>query len=260
MLSHVEMAPAAGGFKLFGKVITQCAETSPPVPSVQPQEPPASRAAFAPRDRDDPDERDQPVVKREAAAAAADHHHDFAVDKQPQHSGGDSGESKGHHHQHPRPRQHQQQQQSSQDTAEARAAAAASSAPPLPCPRCRSRNTKFCYFNNYNVNQPRHFCKDCHRYWTAGGALRNVPVGAGRRKNRPLGPVVVSGAGAVVQAHHLQQHHQHRAAVAAAAAAAAAGAAGFVLGFPGHGQHPSSPTSPSPVYADRWTVCPDRRF
>ncbi|OAY63078.1 Cyclic dof factor 4, partial [Ananas comosus] len=53
-------------------------------------------------------------------------------------------------------------------------------------PRCRSRETKFCYFNNYNVNQPRHFCKSCRRYWTAGGALRNVPVGAGRRKARPL--------------------------------------------------------------------------
>ncbi|KAK6124196.1 hypothetical protein DH2020_042032 [Rehmannia glutinosa] len=55
----------------------------------------------------------------------------------------------------------------------------------IPCPRCKSMETKFCYFNNYNVNQPRHFCKGCHRYWTAGGALRNVPVGAGRRKMKP---------------------------------------------------------------------------
>nr|XP_009383149.2 PREDICTED: cyclic dof factor 1-like [Musa acuminata subsp. malaccensis] len=54
----------------------------------------------------------------------------------------------------------------------------------LPCPRCRSSDTKFCYYNNYNVNQPRHFCRNCQRYWTAGGAMRNVPVGAGRRKNR----------------------------------------------------------------------------
>ncbi|KAK9283597.1 hypothetical protein L1049_011846 [Liquidambar formosana] len=54
----------------------------------------------------------------------------------------------------------------------------------LPCPRCNSLNTKFCYFNNYNVNQPRHFCQNCHRYWTAGGTMRNVPVGAGRRKNK----------------------------------------------------------------------------
>ncbi|TYI27302.1 hypothetical protein ES332_A05G168300v1 [Gossypium tomentosum] len=56
----------------------------------------------------------------------------------------------------------------------------------IPCPRCKSMETKFCYFNNYNVNQPRHFCKGCLRYWTAGGALRNVPVGAGRRKAKPV--------------------------------------------------------------------------
>ncbi|KAJ8544935.1 hypothetical protein K7X08_017518 [Anisodus acutangulus] len=54
----------------------------------------------------------------------------------------------------------------------------------LPCPRCNSMETKFCYFNNYNVNQPRHFCKNCQRYWTAGGTMRSVPVGAGRRKNK----------------------------------------------------------------------------
>ncbi|KAI3799140.1 hypothetical protein L1987_34430 [Smallanthus sonchifolius] len=56
----------------------------------------------------------------------------------------------------------------------------------LPCPRCKSMDTKFCYYNNYNVNQPRHFCKNCQRYWTAGGTMRNVPVGAGRRKNKSL--------------------------------------------------------------------------
>ncbi|GMH07856.1 hypothetical protein Nepgr_009696 [Nepenthes gracilis] len=54
----------------------------------------------------------------------------------------------------------------------------------LPCPRCFSMETKFCYFNNYNVNQPRHYCKSCQRYWTAGGTIRNIPVGAGRRKNK----------------------------------------------------------------------------
>ncbi|KAL9249145.1 Cyclic dof factor 3-like protein [Drosera capensis] len=54
----------------------------------------------------------------------------------------------------------------------------------LPCPRCNSMDTKFCYYNNYNVNQPRHFCKSCQRYWTAGGVMRNVPVGSGRRKNK----------------------------------------------------------------------------
>ncbi|KAJ4817055.1 Dof zinc finger protein [Rhynchospora pubera] len=63
----------------------------------------------------------------------------------------------------------------------------------LPCPRCNSMDTKFCYYNNYNVNQPRHFCKNCQRYWTAGGTMRNVPVGAGRRKNKNV-PRQVVGA------------------------------------------------------------------
>ncbi|KAG6498632.1 hypothetical protein ZIOFF_038353 [Zingiber officinale] len=53
----------------------------------------------------------------------------------------------------------------------------------LRCPRCDSTDTKFCYFNNYNLSQPRHFCKSCRRYWTKGGALRNVPVGGGTHKN-----------------------------------------------------------------------------
>ncbi|KAJ1690164.1 hypothetical protein LUZ63_014319 [Rhynchospora breviuscula] len=53
---------------------------------------------------------------------------------------------------------------------------------PLRCPRCDSTNTKFCYYNNYNLTQPRHFCKTCRRYWTKGGALRNVPIGGGCRK------------------------------------------------------------------------------
>ncbi|MCL7027864.1 hypothetical protein MKW94_020388 [Papaver nudicaule] len=54
--------------------------------------------------------------------------------------------------------------------------------PIIPCPRCDSANTKFCYYNNYNLAQPRHFCKACRRYWTQGGALRNIPVGGGTRK------------------------------------------------------------------------------
>jgi hypothetical protein len=51
-----------------------------------------------------------------------------------------------------------------------------------PCPRCESQDTKFCYYNNYNTSQPRHFCKGCRRYWTKGGTLRSVPVGGGTRK------------------------------------------------------------------------------
>ncbi|KAI3461469.1 hypothetical protein Pfo_018132 [Paulownia fortunei] len=54
----------------------------------------------------------------------------------------------------------------------------------LKCPRCDSTNTKFCYYNNYSLSQPRYFCKSCRRYWTKGGTLRNVPVGGGCRKNK----------------------------------------------------------------------------
>lgn len=56
----------------------------------------------------------------------------------------------------------------------------------LKCPRCDSSNTKFCYYNNYSLSQPRHFCKACKRYWTRGGTLRNVPVGGGCRKNKRM--------------------------------------------------------------------------
>ncbi|CAN6283165.1 unnamed protein product, partial [Urochloa humidicola] len=90
----------------------------------------------------------------------------------------------------------------------------------LPCPRCNSMDTKFCYFNNYNVNQPRHFCKNCQRYWTAGGAMRNVPVGAGRRKNKH----------AAAASHFL---HRVRAALPAADPLGAHG--GTVLSFASHG-------------------------
>ncbi|XAR59168.1 hypothetical protein NMG60_11014845 [Bertholletia excelsa] len=54
----------------------------------------------------------------------------------------------------------------------------------LKCPRCDSSNTKFCYYNNYSLSQPRHFCKACKRYWTQGGTLRNVPIGGSCRKNK----------------------------------------------------------------------------
>ncbi|XP_009133786.1 dof zinc finger protein DOF2.5 isoform X2 [Brassica rapa] len=52
------------------------------------------------------------------------------------------------------------------------------------CPRCNSTNTKFCYYNNYSLTQPRYFCKGCRRYWTEGGSLRNVPVGGSSKKNK----------------------------------------------------------------------------
>ncbi|KAC9443388.1 hypothetical protein E3N88_45830 [Mikania micrantha] len=40
--------------------------------------------------------------------------------------------------------------------------------------------------NRADAIKPRHFCKSCQRYWTAGGAMRNMAVGAGRRKNKNL--------------------------------------------------------------------------
>ncbi|MED6149213.1 hypothetical protein PIB30_060316 [Stylosanthes scabra] len=80
----------------------------------------------------------------------------------------------------------------------------------LHCPRCNSLETKFCYFNNYNVNQPRHFCKNCQRYWTAGGTMRNVPVGAGRRKNKHLASqfrhIIVASEGASVARLEAKDH------------------------------------------------------
>ncbi|GLT75256.1 hypothetical protein SLA2020_469920 [Shorea laevis] len=64
----------------------------------------------------------------------------------------------------------------------------------LPCPRCDSTNTKFCYYNNYNFSQPRHFCKSCRRYWTHGGTLRDIPVGGGTRKNAKRSRTAIGGS------------------------------------------------------------------
>jgi hypothetical protein len=50
---------------------------------------------------------------------------------------------------------------------------------------------------NGSVNQPRHFCKGCQRYWTAGGTLRNVPVGSGRRKSKSAAAVTAGAAGGI---------------------------------------------------------------
>ncbi|CAM0901724.1 unnamed protein product [Alopecurus aequalis] len=69
----------------------------------------------------------------------------------------------------------------------------------LECPRCKSGNTKFCYYNNYSTTQPRHFCRACRRYWTHGGTLRNVPVGGacrrgGNKRRRSTEPSPSSGS------------------------------------------------------------------
>ncbi|KAF8096137.1 hypothetical protein N665_0317s0043 [Sinapis alba] len=54
--------------------------------------------------------------------------------------------------------------------------------PPRVCPRCSSDNTKFCFYNNYSVSQPRYNCRNCRRFWTHGGALRDIPIGGRARK------------------------------------------------------------------------------
>ncbi|PPR95754.1 hypothetical protein GOBAR_AA24909 [Gossypium barbadense] len=46
----------------------------------------------------------------------------------------------------------------------------------LNCPRCNSTNTKFCYYNNYSLTQPRYFCKTCRRYWTEAFASDSAKV------------------------------------------------------------------------------------
>ncbi|XP_068322391.1 dof zinc finger protein DOF5.3-like [Pyrus communis] len=77
----------------------------------------------------------------------------------------------------------EQNEQQNQDQ-RLKAAADQENQQPHRCPRCHSMNTKFCYYNNYSLSQPRYFCKACRRYWTQGGTLRNVPVGGGCRKGK----------------------------------------------------------------------------
>ncbi|KAI3939640.1 hypothetical protein MKX01_038595 [Papaver californicum] len=83
---------------------------------------------------------------------------------------------------------------------------------PQKCPRCESLNTKFCYYNNYSLSQPRYFCKGCRRYWTQGGTLRNVPVGGGCRKGKRSStqnkkPNTSSSSATSTQDHHHQQQN-----------------------------------------------------
>ncbi|KAK9080501.1 hypothetical protein SSX86_000259 [Deinandra increscens subsp. villosa] len=93
----------------------------------------------------------------------------------------------------------------------------------LKCPRCDSTHTKFCYYNNYSLTQPRYFCKTCRRYWTKGGTLRNIPVGGGCRKNKKVSSASKKSTSAIVVSnnnnnnsnndnimHHSHQQHQHQ--------------------------------------------------
>ncbi|KAG0562327.1 hypothetical protein KC19_9G137400 [Ceratodon purpureus] len=43
-----------------------------------------------------------------------------------------------------------------------------------PCPQCKKLKTRFKYFNNKNLNQPRYECLDCHCYFTYKGDFDQV--------------------------------------------------------------------------------------
>ncbi|CAL4943030.1 unnamed protein product [Urochloa decumbens] len=103
----------------------------------------------------------------------------------------------------------------------------------LRCPRCDSPNTKFCYYNNYSLSQPRHFCKTCRRYWTKGGALRNVPVGGGCRKNkRSRSAAAVAAAAAAASSRCLSLNLPPAVEGVAGADQQAAARLGFLGGAP----------------------------
>lgn len=122
--------------------------------------------------------------------------------------------------------------------------------PPQKCPRCDSTNTKFCYYNNYCLTQPRYFCKTCRRYWTQGGTQRNVPVGGGSRKGKRNKPASTTGetsepqslsslAKSITAEANSSMPTTHLAANASASATAAAPALAMMLPappyFPGGG-------------------------
>lgn len=71
---------------------------------------------------------------------------------------------------------------------------------PCPCARCESLDTKFCYYNNYNIKQPRYFCKARRRAKRASlfqAARRGAPRRAAARHLRrtPAGGAVVRRVG-----------------------------------------------------------------
>ncbi|XVF23877.1 hypothetical protein REPUB_Repub13aG0077300 [Reevesia pubescens] len=119
----------------------------------------------------DPPNWQQPPTHQQPGVITAENHHNSQLPPPPP-AGGDGGDAGGGGI---RP---------GSMTERARLAKIPQPEAALKCPRCESTNTKFCYFNNYSLTQPRHFCKTCRRYWTRGGALRNVPVGGGCRRNK----------------------------------------------------------------------------
>lgn len=46
----------------------------------------------------------------------------------------------------------------------------------LPCPCCNSMETKYCYYNNQNVSQPRKFCKSHLKNKKSDSRIRHINV------------------------------------------------------------------------------------
>ncbi|KAF8109627.1 hypothetical protein N665_0094s0092 [Sinapis alba] len=103
--------------------------------------------------------------------------------------------------------------------------------PVLKCPRCDSVNTKFCYYNNYSLSQPRHYCKNCRRYWTRGGSLRNVPIGGStRNKNKPSSLHQVISSPPPLSSHELADGFRvNRAMIDPLSSAFSGGFSGYML-------------------------------
>lgn len=55
------------------------------------------------------------------------------------------------------------------------------------CARCSSADTKFCYYNNYNVKQPRFYCKVRAARAESGLAFGCMPSASARARGRPRG-------------------------------------------------------------------------
>ncbi|KAF2318759.1 hypothetical protein GH714_010503 [Hevea brasiliensis] len=73
----------------------------------------------------------------------------------------------------------------------------------LKCPRCESTNTKFCYFNNYSLTQPRHFSSGAA---TAAGGGAGMEFQIGSTSSSGTGGSLLSSA--LVDQWRLQQVQQ----------------------------------------------------
>lgn len=74
---------------------------------------------------------------------------------------------------------------------------------PKPCPSCKKLKTRFKYFNNKNLNQPRYECLDCHSYFTYKSEFDQVRRDADGGSHQGVGISTTAAAvneGTVVEA------------------------------------------------------------